>query len=153
MKTIFFLLALLLGGVVLAQSTAVPTEDDPVASKRAVELGMKLRCLVCQNQSIEDSHADLAADLRRQIREQMAAGKSDREIIQFMTDRYGDFVLYDPPFKATTLLLWTGPALLLLIGAIVMARVIRARRRLVAPLSDAERARAESLLAGRESGQ
>jgi cytochrome c-type biogenesis protein CcmH len=151
MRALFFV-ALLLFGAAQAQSTAVPTEDDPVSSRRAVELGLKLRCLVCQNQSIEDSHADLAADLRRQIREQIKAGKSDREIIQFMTDRYGDFVLYEPPFKATTLLLWAGPGLLLVIGAIVMARVIRTRRRMApAPLSEAERARADALLAGKET--
>ncbi len=154
MKPIIFILMLLVAGVLHAQGTAVPTEDDPVASKRAVQLGEKLRCLVCQNQSIEDSHAELASDLRRQIREQIAAGKTDPEIIKFMTDRYGDFVLYDPPFKATTLLLWAGPGLLLLAGAVVAARAFRARRRAAAaPLSDAERARAEALLAGKESGQ
>jgi cytochrome c-type biogenesis protein CcmH/NrfF len=81
---------------------AQPTERDSVAAARAVKLSEKLRCLVCQNQSIADSSAELAQDLRQQIREQIAAGKTDDEIIAYMVARYGDFVLYEPPFKATT---------------------------------------------------
>jgi len=152
MKTLWVVLLLALTGGLHAQ-TAVPTEDDPLTAKREVELASKLRCLVCQNQSIADSHASLAVDLRRQIREQIAAGKSDAEIVNFMTDRYGDFVLYQPPFKATTLLLWLGPLLLLALGALVVVRVVRGRRQAGPPLSDDERARAEALLAGKESGQ
>ena len=76
---------------------AVPTEKDPVSAERAVKLGEKLRCLVCQNQTIGESNAELAVDLRRQVREQIAAGKSDEDIIQYMVARYGDFVLYQPP--------------------------------------------------------
>ncbi len=93
---------------------AVPTEKDSVAASRAVKLAEKLRCLVCQNQTIADSNAELAQDLRRQVHEQIAAGKSDDEIVDYMVARYGDFVLYQPPVKATTVLLWAGPALLLL---------------------------------------
>jgi cytochrome c-type biogenesis protein CcmH len=150
-KILALLLLAVLAGSVYAE-TAVPTQDDPVAAKRAVALGLKLRCLVCQNQSIEDSHADLAGDLRRQIREQIAAGKTDDEIVKYMTDRYGDFVLYEPPFKATTLLLWGGPAVLLVAGALVLVRVVRTRRSAsAAPLSEEERRRAEALLAGKEN--
>ena len=91
---------------------AVPTEMDPVAAARLVKLSEKLRCLVCQNQTIADSNAELAKDLRQQIREQIAAGKTDDEIATYMVNRYGDFVLYQPPVKPTTYLLWIGPALL-----------------------------------------
>ena len=107
---------------------AVPTEKDPVAAARAVKLSEKLRCLVCQNQTIADSNAELALDLRRQIHEQIAAGKSDDEIVDYMVARYGDFVLYQPPVKATTVLLWAGPALLVLLGFFVLVRMLRARR-------------------------
>ena len=127
---------------------AVPTEQDPVRAKRAVELAEQLRCLVCQNQSIADSSAELAVDLRRQIREQIGAGKSDREIVDFMVQRYGDFVLYRPPVKATTLLLWSGPAVLLLIGIGVLVRSLRVRQQRVGEvtLSEEERRRAALLL-------
>ena len=129
---------------------AVPTEQDPVAAKRAVGLSEQLRCLVCQNQSIAESNAELAVDLRRQITEQIAAGKSDGEIIDFMVQRYGDFVLYRPPFKATTVLLWLGPAALLALGLWVLGRALRRRNRALEdrPLSDEERARAGRLLGG-----
>ena len=90
----------------------MPTEKDPGRGSARVTLAEELRCLVCQNQTIADSNAELALDLRRQIREQIAAGKTDDEIVDYMVARYGDFVLYQPPVKATTLLLWAGPALL-----------------------------------------
>jgi cytochrome c-type biogenesis protein CcmH len=130
-------------------SDAAPTEKDPVAQARAVKLSETLRCLVCQNQTIADSNAELAVDLRKQVREQIAAGKSDDEIITYMTDRYGDFVLYRPPVRATTVLLWGGPALLLAIGAFVLMRIMRERRAApeAPPLTAEERARADALLA------
>jgi len=135
----------------LRAADAVPTEMDPVKATRAVKLAEKLRCLVCQNQSIADSNAELANDLRSQIREQIAAGKSDDEIVSYMVNRYGDFVLYQPPFKATTLLLWAGPALLLVGGALVLARNLRRRQATAdVALTDEEKARAESLLAGND---
>src|SRR5437764_12089731 len=115
--------------IATSAADAVPTEKDPIAAARAVKLAEKLRCLVCQNQSIADSNAELAQDLRRQIGEQIAAGKSDSEILDYMVARYGDFVLYQPPVKATTILLWGGPALLLLIGVFVLAGILRARRK------------------------
>jgi cytochrome c-type biogenesis protein CcmH len=131
---------------------AVPTEQDPVAAQRAVALAEKLRCLVCQNQSIAESNAELALDLRRQINEQIAAGRTDAEIVDFMVQRYGDFVLYRPPFKASTVLLWLGPALLLVLGLWVLRRVLRQRQGPAdeRPLSDDDRARAGRLLGGGE---
>ena len=129
---------------------AVPTLNDPVAAKREVELAKQLRCLVCQNETIADSRASLAVDLRNKLREQMAAGKSDAEIIAFMTERYGDFVLYKPPLKATTVLLWAGPFVLLAVGGLIGWRVVRRRAVAAAPqpLSAADRERAERLLRG-----
>jgi len=133
---------------------AVPTEKDSVAAARAVKLSEKLRCLVCQNQTIADSNAELAQDLRRQIHEQIAAGKTDDEIVAYMVARYGDFVLYQPPVKATTALLWAGPALLVVFGFIGLARVLRARRTQAEPppLSADEHERAARLL-GTEDGK
>ena len=96
--------------------------------QRIRQLEEKLRCLVCQNQTLADSGAELAGDLRRQVREQVAAGRSDEEIVSFLVQRYGDFVLYDPPFKATTALLWIGPFVLLLGAAMVLIVTLRRRR-------------------------
>ncbi len=129
---------------------AVPTDKDALAASRAVKLSEKLRCLVCQNQTIADSNAELAQDLRRQIHEQIAAGKSDDQIVDYMVARYGDFVLYQPPVKPTTILLWAGPALLLLLGTFGLVRFLRGRRDQgdAPPLTAEERARAARLLAG-----
>jgi len=128
---------------------AVPTDQDRATQARATALAEQLRCLVCQNQTIADSNADLAVDLRRQVREQISAGRSDREIIAFMTERYGDFVLYRPPFKASTLLLWAGPAILLAIGAFIAVRLVAERRVAeAAPLTPEQRAHAGRLLDG-----
>jgi cytochrome c-type biogenesis protein CcmH len=116
--------------------------------KRTAALAHELRCLVCQNQTLADSNAPLAVDLRNQIRERMREGASERDIIAFMVERYGDFVLYRPPWKATTLLLWLGPTLLMLGGlAALYYRIARRRREDAGPgLSGAERARATALL-------
>ena len=95
---------------------AAPAAADPALEARMVEITSELRCLVCQNQNIADSDAGLAKDLRNEVFEMMRAGKSDDEIRQFLVDRYGDFVLYDPPFKASTLVLWVGPLVVLIIG-------------------------------------
>src|SRR5881394_4407761 len=92
-------------------------QDDAALEKRVRELSTELRCLVCQNQTLADSNAPLALDLRNQIREQLKAGKTERDVVDFMVPRYGDFVLYRPPFKATTAALWTGPFVLLALGA------------------------------------
>jgi cytochrome c-type biogenesis protein CcmH len=129
---------------------APPAADDPVLEARAMKLAAELRCLVCQNQSLAESHADLAIDLKNQVREQLRAGRSDAEIRDYMVQRYGDFVLYSPPLKATTVLLWAGPFVLLLAGAVGLVAYLRRRRLLVADaaLSTEERARARALLEG-----
>lgn len=110
----------------------------------------RVRCLVCQNESLADSRADLAADLRRVIREQMAAGRADSEIEAFLTARYGDFVLYRPPLRPGTYLLWFGPLALLASGLLVIRRTLttRALSGLPRPLTEAEHRRARALLRG-----
>lgn len=126
--------------------SSVIAAEDPSLDRRVAELAHELRCLVCQNQTIADSNAPLAIDLRNQIREQLAAGKSERDVVDFMVARYGDFVLYRPPFKAATLALWLGPFLLLALGAWIFYRRV-ARRRTAGPqLSAAQHARAAKLL-------
>ena len=135
-----------------APALAIDTErafDDPALQARYETIGRELRCLVCQNQTIADSNATLAQDLRREVREMIAAGKSDDEIRTFMVDRYGDFVLYKPPFNMTTLLLWLGPLVLGVLAVVAFVRTLRARNRAIVerPLTDAERAEAERLLA------
>ncbi len=145
------ILAFLLLGCLplLAHSSTEPTMLDPVSQKRLVDLSAQLRCLVCQNQSIAESNAELAVDLRNQINEQIKLGRSDKEIVDFMVTRYGDFVLYRPPFKATTALLWIGPIALLLLAVLVFYRTLVSRRARVdeRPLTDAERAEAQRMLA------
>ncbi|MDD2684620.1 MAG: cytochrome c-type biogenesis protein CcmH [Gallionella sp.] len=123
--------------------------EDPVLEKRMIGLADKLRCLVCQNESLASSHAELAEDLRREVREQMQKGMSDQEIIDYLVSRYGDFVLYDPPVKKTTLLLWYGPFALLLIGSGVLVYQLRKRKDAVADevaITDADSQRAAALL-------
>ena len=118
---------------------AIDTEQDlptPELQQRYDRLINELRCLVCQNNSIADSNALLAADLRREVRELVLQGKTDAEILKFMTDRYGDFVLYRPPFVARTWLLWLAPVLLLLLGAFIAVRIVRSRARLAAADAD-----------------
>jgi cytochrome c-type biogenesis protein CcmH len=107
---------------------AAPESDDPVLEARVLAIAEELRCLVCQNETIAASRADLAVDLRKQIRLKLKAGQSKTQIVDFMVERYGDFVLYRPPFKATTLLLWLGPFLLLALSVVLMALNIRRRR-------------------------
>ena len=132
--------------VLLLAAAAPRAQEDPALDKRVAGLAHELRCLVCQNQTLADSNAPLAVDLRNQIREQLKAGASERDVIDFMVARYGDFVLYRPPFKASTLALWLGPFLLLALGAILLVRRLRRRRAPEPELSDAERARAARLL-------
>ena len=121
-----------------AAREALPEATDPVLEARMVQVTSELRCLVCQNQTIADSHADLAVDLRRQVREQLQAGRTDAEIIDYMTARYGDFVRYRPAFKATTALLWLGPALMLGGGVVLLLIVLRRRSRLSPDAFDAD---------------
>ena len=132
-----------------AEEVAKP---DPVVESRLKALGEELRCLVCQNQTIADSNAPLALDLRNQIRTQIAQGRSDTQIRDYMVERYGDFVLYRPPFKATTALLWIGPFALVLLGAGIFLVLVRRRRAAQLPpeeVSRDRRAELEKLLAGR----
>ena len=129
---------------------AAPAAADPALEERVTALATELRCLVCQNQTLADSNAPLAVDLRNQIRERMREGASEGDIIGFMVERYGDFILYRPPWKAATLLLWIGPILLMVGGlAALFYRLARRRREMAKPeLSGEERARAAALLAG-----
>lgn len=150
-------LALLLPAVVVSAALALEApaaREDAELDARVRALSYELRCLVCQNESIAESRAPLAQDLRAQVREQLAAGKSESEVIDFMVARYGDFVLYRPPFKATTALLWLGPALLLLAGGGWLIYRLRGRERESPPeLSKEEHARARALLEGRPEDQ
>ena len=115
-----------------AAKEALPEAADPALEARMTRITAELRCLVCQNQTIADSNAGLAVDLRRETRELLKQGKSDTEVRDYMTARYGDFVLYRPPLKAATALLWFGPAALLLVGAAVLVVVVRRRTRMKA---------------------
>jgi cytochrome c-type biogenesis protein CcmH len=131
--------------LLVALPLQVMGQEDPGLERRVTSLAHELRCLVCQNQTLADSTAPLAQDLRNQIREQLKAGKTERDVIDFMVARYGDFVLYRPPFKATTAALWTGPFVLLALGAWLLVRRVRKQ----APpleLTAAERRRAAQLL-------
>jgi cytochrome c-type biogenesis protein CcmH len=136
-----------LSAAVLAQ-TAQPLAKDPEVEKRLQVLSQELRCLVCQNETLADSRAGLAEDLRREIREQIKAGKSDKEIIAFLTARYGDFVLYRPRVTPTTYLLWFGPFVLLAVGLVVLYRQLKQRRVQIKqqPLTDQDRRRLDELL-------
>ena len=127
---------------------APPAAEDPQLEARVARVAEELRCLVCQNQTIADSNADLAKDLRREVRAMLAQGKSEKEVREFMVARYGDFILYRPPLRTSTLLLWIGPFALLLVALWVHRRVVRDRNATPpgAPLSDAEQQRLQSLL-------
>lgn len=148
MRRLFLVLSLLVACSPGFAREAAPTAADVVVEKRMVAISEELRCLVCQNESLAGSQADLAKDLRREIREQIAQGKSDKEILDFMTGRYGDFVRYRPPLKGTTFLLWFGPFLLLVAGIAALAIILRRRGKRVAEatLSAEELKRAEALL-------
>ncbi|MBP6707474.1 MAG: cytochrome c-type biogenesis protein CcmH [Achromobacter sp.] len=141
---LLLLLALHAAAPALAGEAAVPLA--PALAERADRLAHGLRCLVCQNQSLAESSAPLAEDMRALIRKQLAEGRSDREVMRFFEDRYGDFVRYDPPFKPATWLLWLGPFALLAAGAAVLWRAIRRRQGPRAPLTEQERARVARFL-------
>jgi len=131
---------------------ARPLADDPELEKRLTTLAKELRCLVCQNETLADSQADLAQDLRAQIREQMKAGKTDKEIVAYLTQRYGQFVLYRPPVTPTTYLLWFGPFIFLLGGLVLLFRYVKQRRELIPelPLSVEQLRRVDEILKDRE---
>jgi cytochrome c-type biogenesis protein CcmH len=139
MKLAALLFALALAAPALA-GEAAPNADNPEVEARINKLGEDLRCLVCQNESLAGSRADLAEDLRREMREQMKAGKNDAEVIEYLTARYGDFVLYRPPFKPVTYLLWLGPVIFLGIGGAIWYVTLKRRRKMqdqIQPDSDA----------------
>lgn len=133
---------------------ATPTAFDPIAHKRVVEVSEQLRCLVCQNQSIAESNAELAIDLRNQVIKQVKEGKTNKQIIDYMVERYGDFVLYKPPMNKTTLILWWGPVALVVIALAFFIMNLRRRKSQVAeknkPLTAEEKALAEKLLNGND---
>ncbi len=135
-----------------AAKEAAPTAFDPIAHQRVVEVSEQLRCLVCQNQSIAESNAELAVDLRNQVIEQVKAGKTNKEIVDYMVERYGDFVLYKPPFKASTMVLWLGPIVLFVIGLGAFYVNLRRRKSTLAqsqqPLTSEEKALAQRMLNG-----
>ena len=141
-----FLLAL--SAVSLQAREAAPLAPDEATEKRLAAISSELRCLVCQNESLSGSHAELANDLRREIRTLIQDGKSDAEIMDFMVSRYGDFVRYRPPLKGTTLLLWFGPGLLLVggLGALLIYLCRRSKAINDSPLSAEEQQQAERLL-------
>ena len=150
LRLLALLLLCLLASFAMAQvQTEDQPSDDPVIEQRLAKLSHELRCLQCQNQTLADSPSDLAADLRREIRAQMKAGKSDQEIIAFLTQRYGQFILYRPRVTPLTYLLWFGPFVLLLAGLLVLFRYIKQRRDQITeqPLTAEDRRRAEEMLA------
>ena len=142
-KRLLVLGAWLLLVSIASAKEAAPASADPVLEARMLRIAAELRCLVCQNQTIADSHADLAQDLRRQVREMLARGDSDQQITDYMTARYGDFVLYRPPLKATTAVLWFGPGLLLVGGLVTLVLVLRRRNRMSADRFDPDEPDAE----------
>lgn len=148
--------ALVLASASFAQATneAAPLAEDPVVEQRLIAISEELRCLVCQNESLAGSRAELALDLRREIRDLIKAGKTDDQIREFMVERYGDFVLYRPPVKATTVALWVGPFVFLgagLVGLLVyLRRRARATPEQAKALTPEELARAEALLKGNQ---
>ena len=147
MRALAAALLLAIASLAWGQSSEI-ANPDPAVERRLKGLAEELRCLVCQNQTIADSNAPLAVDLRNQIRAQIAQGRSDDQIRSYMVERYGDFVLYKPPFHAATALLWLGPPLLIAIGIGAFVLVVRRRRPATASadLPDKRRRELEALL-------
>jgi len=136
-RKLFFLVLLVLGlSFHVHGAEALRVSDDPVLESKVQSLSEVLRCLVCQNQNLADSHADLAIDLKNQVRDMLRQGKTEKQVIDYMVERYGDFVLYSPPLKTTTWLLWIGPFLLLVGGLAALFMLLRRRRGRDIPLLD-----------------
>jgi cytochrome c-type biogenesis protein CcmH len=127
MRSLALILLMLVAGAAVAREAA-PVSDEPALEQRVMRLSTELRCLVCQNETLADSRADLAIDLRNQIRDQMRTGKTDDEIKAWLTDRYGDFVLYRPPVKSGTWMLWFGPFVLLIAAVAALLGYLHRRR-------------------------
>ena len=155
MKRCLIVLFLAFAALTVQAREAAPLAPDEATEKRLEAISSELRCLVCQNESLSASQAELAYDLRKEIRGMIRSGKSDAEIMDFMVARYGDFVRYRPPLKASTLLLWFGPALLFIVALAALFITLRRRNRAIqdAPLSAEEQRRAERLLNAKESAQ
>lgn len=155
MKRWLIVLALALGALAAQAREAAPLAVDDVVEKRMVAISNELRCLVCQNESLSGSHAELANDLRREIRTLIKDGRSDAEIMEFMVSRYGDFVRYRPPLKGTTLLLWFGPGVLFVGGLAALVLYLRRRDRAISdtPLTADEQRQADALLQDTDSRQ
>jgi cytochrome c-type biogenesis protein CcmH len=153
-KKLLIALACALASLFASAQEARPMAEDPALEARVLAIAEELRCLVCQNETIAASRADLATDLKKQIREQLRAGKGEREILDYMVARYGDFVLYKPPVKPTTWLLWIGPFVLLVAMAAWLWRTLSRRRAQTTaadtPLSETEQQRARALLEQRQ---
>lgn len=145
--TLLLLQALVMSAVHADEHAPQGAVADPALEHRVQALSEDLRCLVCQNQSLADSNAPLALDLKRQVREQLTAGQSEQQVIDFMVARYGDFVLYRPPVKGITWLLWFGPFLLLAVALGVLLRRLGRQQRPDHAITEAERQRAAELLA------
>ena len=148
MKRLLVFDAALAACLTVMAKEAAPLAEDPVIEKRLIAISEELRCLVCQNESLAGSRADLAMDLRREVRKLLKEGKTDAEVREFMVSRYGDFVLYRPPVKPTTWLLWAGPFVLVIAGVAILIAYLRRRGRQVhdTALSADESRRAEALL-------
>lgn len=146
MRSLFIFLLLAVLYVPVNAKEALPVAENPALEKRVTELSEELRCLVCQNQSLAESHAELAIDLKNQVREKLGQGMSNRDVIDYMVQRYGDFVLYRPPVKSVTWLLWFGPFVLLFGGVGLLIHKLRRRRVQDSEMSAAEVQRAEALL-------
>ncbi len=152
MKRLAVLLMIALSCALALAKEAVPMAEDPVVEQRLLVIAEEMRCLVCQNESLAASRSDLAMDLRRELRTLIIAGRTDSEIREFMVSRYGDFVLYRPPVKPQTWLLWLGPFVLMAAGVATLLVFLARRRRALAepPMTDDEARRADALLAGSE---
>lgn len=150
MKVLALVLSLLFVPAWALAKEAASLAEDPVLEAQMLVIAKELRCLVCQNQTIADSDADLAKDLRREVRSMLKSGMKEQEILDFMVERYGDFVRYRPPVKPTTALLWFGPGVLFALGlGVLFFNVVRRRKQIVdIPLSDSEQSRVEKLLNG-----
>lgn len=155
MKSWLIVLMLACANLTAQAKEAAPLAQDEAVEKRLVDISSELRCLVCQNESLSGSHAELANDLRREIRSMIRDGKSDKEIMGFMVDRYGDFVRYRPPLKGSTLLLWFGPGLFMVAGLAALVLYLRRRNKAITdtPLSAEEQGEADRLLNNKDSFQ
>ncbi len=147
LKLILVVFLMAVSSITVAKE-AVPTSDDPELEKKVNEIAAELRCLVCQNQTIADSHAALAVDLKNQVREMVREGKTRDDVVDYMVARYGDFVRYRPPVKPETYLLWVGPFLLLAGGLLLLMVNLKKRKTMVVdtPLSEEEHQKLDSIL-------